>query len=291
MHDDIEIRKEEFLLHYKKIYSFLREKWDIKTLFLIKDILKRFLLSYDKSALTEMEEEIWSDIRTAIIAIEEVGLKQSTVLAILLLHPVSEGSYSIDKCKNSFGEETAIILKGFIKIREFSDKKTAVESENYIKLLLSIAEDIRVVFMMIAQHLRLMREAKSKTSEERLNLSIESTYLYAPLAHRLGLYTIKSELEDLSLKYTDRETYDFIARKLNETKRSRDRYIHEFIEPLKGRLDGSGFNYEIKGRTKSIFSIYNKLKKQKIEFENIYDLFAIRVILDAPEQEEKAQCW
>ena len=291
MHDDIEIRKEEFLLHYKKMYSFLREKWDIKTLFLIKDILKRFLLSYDKSALTEMEEEIWSDIRTAIIAIEEVGLKQSTVLAILLLHPVSEGSYTIDKCKNSFGEETAIILKGFIKIREFSDKKTAVESENYIKLLLSIAEDIRVVFMMIAQHLRLMREAKSKTSEERLNLSIESTYLYAPLAHRLGLYTIKSELEDLSLKYTDRETYDFIARKLNETKRSRDRYIHEFIEPLKGRLDGSGFNYEIKGRTKSIFSIYNKLKKQKIEFENIYDLFAIRVILDAPEQEEKAQCW
>ncbi len=291
MHDDIEIRKKEFVKHYKRIYSFLREKWDIKTLFIIKGILKNFLLSYDKSAVNEIGEEIWSDLRTAIVAIEEVGMKQSAILAIILLHPVSKGAYSIEKCKNLFGEETATILRGFIKISEFSDKKSAVESENYIKLLLSIAEDIRVVFMMIAQHLRLMREAKSSSAQEKLNLSVESKYLYAPLAHRLGLYAIKSELEDLSLKYTDRETYDYIARKLNETKRSRDRYIYEFIEPVKERLNGTGFNFEIKGRTKSIFSIYNKLKKQKIEFENIYDLFAIRVILDAPEEDEKAQCW
>lgn len=291
MHDDIEIRKKEFVKHYKRIYSFLREKWDIKTLFIIKGILKNFLLSYDKSAVNEIGEEIWSDLRTAVVAIEEVGMKQSAILAIILLHPVSKGAYSIEKCKNLFGEETATILRGFIKISEFSDKKSAVESENYIKLLLSIAEDIRVVFMMIAQHLRLMREAKSSSAQEKLNLSVESKYLYAPLAHRLGLYAIKSELEDLSLKYTDRETYDYIARKLNETKRSRDRYIYEFIEPVKERLNGTGFNFEIKGRTKSIFSIYNKLKKQKIEFENIYDLFAIRVILDAPEEDEKAQCW
>lgn len=291
MHDDIEIRKKEFVKHYKRIYSFLREKWDIKTLFIIKGISKNFLLSYDKSAVNEIGEEIWSDLRTAIVAIDEVGMKQSAILAIILLHPVSKGAYSIEKCKNLFGEETATILRGFIKISEFSDKKSAVESENYIKLLLSIAEDIRVVFMMIAQHLRLMREAKSSSAQEKLNLSVESKYLYAPLAHRLGLYAIKSELEDLSLKYTDRETYDYIARKLNETKRSRDRYIYEFIEPVKERLNGTGFNFEIKGRTKSIFSIYNKLKKQKIEFENIYDLFAIRVILDAPEEDEKAQCW
>ncbi len=291
MHNDIELRKEKVLLHYKRIYSFLREKWDIKTMFIIKGILKNFLTSYDKNELPNIKEELWSDIRTARIAVEEVGLKQSAVLAILLLHPVAEGAYTIDKCKNVFGEETATILRGLIKISEFSDKKTAVESENYIKLLLSIAEDIRVVFIMIAQHLRLMREAKLVKSNEKLNLSVESTYLYAPLAHRLGLYAIKSELEDLSLKYTDRDKYDFIARKLNETKHSRDSYIHEFIEPVKERLKSTGFNFEIKGRTKSIFSIYNKLKKQKIEFENIYDLFAIRVILDAPEEEEKAQCW
>ena len=125
---------------------------------------------------------------------------------------------------------------------------------------------------MIAQHLRLMREAKSTTVNERLNLSVESTYLYAPLAHRLGLYAIKSELEDLSLKYTDRETYDFIAKKLNETKRSRDRYISEFIDPVKERLKSTGFNYEIKGRTKSIFSIYNKLKNRKLSLR-IYTIF------------------
>jgi GTP pyrophosphokinase len=154
-----------------------------------------------------------------------------------------------------------------------------------------MAEDIRVVFIIIAQHLRQMREAKNLDNAARLALSVESTYLYAPLAHRMGLYSIKSELEDLSLKYTDRKTYDFIAHKLNETKRSRDRYIQEFIEPLKARLDQTGLKYEIKGRTKSIHSINNKLKKQQVEFEGIYDLFAIRIILDAPLEQEKAQCW
>lgn len=291
MHKDIEKGNEEFFIHHKKVYSFLREKWDTKTISILKNILRNFINSYDENKLAEIESEIWADIRTAVLAVDEMSLKQSSVMAILLIHPVSNGSYTIDKCRNTFGEETATILKGLIKLGEFSDKKTAVESENYIKLLLSIAEDIRVVFMMIAQHLRLMREAKLISASERLNLSVESTYLYAPLAHRLGFYAIKSELEDLSLKYTDRETYDFIAKKLNETKRSRDRYIQEFIEPVKQKLKYTGLDYEIKGRTKSIFSIYNKLKKQKIEFENIYDLFAIRVILDSPEEDEKAHCW
>ncbi len=144
---------------------------------------------------------------------------------------------------------------------------------------------------MIARQLQLMRFAKIADSQEKLDLSVESIYLYAPLAHRLGLYSIKSELEDLSLKYTDRETYDYIAQKLNETKRSRDKYIKEFIQPVKDRLDKTGLKYDIKGRTKSIHSINNKLKKQRIEFESIYDLFAIRVILDSPPEQEKAQCW
>ena len=183
------------------------------------------------------------------------------------------------------------ILHGLIKVNEFSDKKSAVESENYMKLLLSMAEDIRVVFIMIAQHLQQMRDAAFKDQSTRLALAVESSYLYAPLAHRLGLYTIKSELEDLSLKYTDRETYDYIAEKLNETKRSRDKYIQEFIKPVKERLDKTGLKYDIKGRTKSIYSINNKLKKQKVEFEDIYDLFAIRIILDSPPDQEKAQCW
>ena len=284
-------KRVEFLVHYKKIYSILRDEWNTKKTGLLKQILLNYIKSCEKDTQEDIKNELWADIRTTIVAIDEIGLKQSSVCAIMLIHPVSKGIYSVEKAKSDFGEDTSVILNGLLKISEFSDKKSAVESENYIKLLLSIAEDIRVVFIMIAQHLRMMREAKLTTGSQRLDLSVESTYLYAPLAHRLGFYTIKSELEDLSLKYTDRETYDFIAGKLNETKRSRDKYIAEFIEPVKQRLDNTGFKYDIKGRTKSINSIYNKLKKQRIEFENIYDLFAIRVILDAPVEQEKAQCW
>src|SRR5690554_503189 len=291
MNENQENKKVEFLVHYKKIYSILRDEWDMNKTGMLKQILKNFISACNTDDQENIKNEIWADIRTTIVAIDEIGLKHSSVCAIMLIHPVLKGVYSVEKAKSDFGEETSVILKGLLKVSEFSNKKTSVESENYIKLLLSIAEDIRVVFIMIAQHLRMMREAKFVSASESLNLSVESTYLYAPLAHRLGFYAIKSELEDLSLKYTDRETYDFIAKKLNETKRSRDRYIQEFIEPVKEKLKGAGFNYEIKGRTKSIFSIYNKLKKQKIEFENIYDLFAIRVILDTPEEDEKAQCW
>ncbi len=283
--------KTEFLVHYKRIYSILRDELDIKKTGLLKQILLNYINSCDIDTQEDVYNEIWADIRTIIVAIDEIGLRQASVCAILLIHPVSKGVYSVEKTKSQFGEETSTILKGLLKVSEFSNKKSSVESENYIRLLLSIAEDIRVVFIMIAQHLRKMREAKYATSPERLDLSVESTYLYAPLAHRLGFYTIKSELEDLSLKYTDRETYNFIAGKLNETKRSRDKYIQEFILPVNERLDKTGFEYDIKGRTKSINSIYNKLKKQKIEFENIYDLFAIRIILDAPLELEKAQCW
>lgn len=291
MNENQENKKVEFLVHYKKIYSILRDEWDMNKTGMLKQILKNFISACNTDDQENIKNEIWADIRTTIVAIDEIGLKHSSVCAIMLIHPVLKGVYSVEKAKSDFGEETTVILKGLLKVSEFSNKKTSVESENYIKLLLSIAEDIRVVFIIIAQHLRMMREAKNATNSIKLELSVESTYLYAPLAHRLGFYTIKSELEDLSLKYTDRETYDFIAGKLNETKRSRDKYIQEFIEPVNERLEKTGFKYDIKGRTKSISSIYNKLKKQKIEFESIYDLFAIRVILDAPVEQEKAQCW
>lgn len=286
-----DIRKKSFFINYRKLYSFLRETLSLEKVKQLKHILQNYLESFNTETRSEIEEQLWSDLRTAITAVEEIGLKQSSACAILLIQPVSKGIYSLEETAKSFGEDTTVILRGLIKISVFSEKKSAVESENYIKLLLSIAEDLRVVFIMIAQHLRMMREAKSVSGSEKLDLSVESKYLYAPLAHRLGFYTIKSELEDLSLKYTDRETYDYIAGKLNETKRSRDKYIQEFIEPVKERLDKTGLKYDIKGRTKSISSIYNKLKKQKVEFENIYDLFAIRVILDSPVELEKAQCW
>ncbi|WP_298649755.1 HD domain-containing protein [uncultured Proteiniphilum sp.] len=285
------IDRSEFFRLYGKLYSFLRQEWDRRKMSGLKELLRRSFKKAEGQPDSKTLYYLALVMRTAVIIIDEIGLKQPAVCAVLLFHSAVDGDYSPDEIRRLFGNEVENILTGLKRVNQFSDKRTAVESENYIKLLLSIAEDIRVVFIMIAQHLQLMRDAKETASSYKLDLSVQSTYLYAPLAHRLGLYTIKSELEDLSLKYTDRERYDFIAGKLNETKRSRDRYISEFITPVKERLDKTGLKYDIKGRTKSIYSIHNKLKKQKIEFESIYDLFAIRVILDAPADQEKAQCW
>ncbi|MDD2246042.1 MAG: TGS domain-containing protein [Proteiniphilum sp.] len=291
MQDISLIEREDFLQHYRKLYTFFREVWSMDKTSRLKEILYRSFMKSQEEDGSVAIYDLLSQMRTAVIIIDEIGLKQSTVSAVLLFHPFLKKHISPSETELYFGADVEAILRGLKKVNQFSDKKSAVESENYIKLLLSFAEDIRVVLIMIARQLQLMRFAKIVGSQEKLDLSVESIYLYAPLAHRLGLYSIKSELEDLSLKYTDRETYDYIAQKLNETKRSRDKYIKEFIQPVKDRLDKTGLKYDIKGRTKSIHSINNKLKKQRIEFESIYDLFAIRVILDSPPEQEKAQCW
>lgn len=285
------IHTNDYVLLHRKLYDLFRQKWSMQQTRLLKKLLKDSLLK----SVDEDPESLWYnlifDMKTAVILVDEIGLKQAVVCAVLMFRPLLKDQVTIDEIRRNFGDEVAIILRGWKKVNDLTEKKSRVESENYIKLLLSIAEDIRVVFILLAEQLLLMRDAKKSTPEDRLNLSVESTYLYAPLAHRLGLYTIKSELEDLSLKYTDRETYDLIAQKLNESKRSRDKYIEEFIDPLKERLDKTNLKYDIKGRTKSIHSINNKLKKQRIEFDNIYDLFAIRIILDSPSEMEKAHCW
>lgn len=291
MNDLFNNNKHEFFNLYKKLYLFLRTTWNIektnKLRRIITDSIKQSFDDGDKNA----QEQFILSLKTVVIIIEEIGLKQSSVAATLLFNPVYFNYYSVENTKKDFGDDEALILDGLLRVNMFNDKKSAIEQENYMKLMLSTAEDARVVFIMIAQHLQKMRNAKSMDNATRLSLSVESTYLYAPLSHRLGLYTVKSELEDLSLKYTDRDTYDYIASKLNQTKRSRDSYINEFVTPLKERLDKTGLKYDIKGRTKSIHSINNKLKKQKVEFEDIYDLFAIRIILDSPLDLEKTQCW
>jgi GTP pyrophosphokinase len=231
------------------------------------------------------------NLQTALIVSEEIGLKGTALMAVLLSQPVMDGHYTIEYIAKTFGQDVASIIRGLIKTQELYVKNAAIETENFRKLLLSFAEDVRVILIMIADRLYLMRAAKSLKEEHLLPISAEASFLYAPLSHRLGLYKIKSELEDLSLKFQDREMYDFIARKINETKRSRDTYIAEFIAPIEARLKDMNLNFDIKGRTKSIHSIRNKLLKQKIEFENIYDLFAIRVVLNTPVEKEKAECW
>ncbi|MDR0428314.1 MAG: RelA/SpoT family protein [Dysgonamonadaceae bacterium] len=232
------------------------------------------------------------NIHTALIVADEIGLKRSSVLAVLLSQLVIGKHCEVSQIAKDFGAETADIIRRLVKIDELYGKNAVIENDNFRSLLVSFAEDVRVILILIADRLYLMRTAKCILNESfRLQIAVEASYLYAPLSHKLGLYKIKSELEDLSFKIRDREQYDFIKNKLNETKRSRDKYIAEFIAPLEERLNKSGLNFDIKGRTKSIHSINNKLLKQKIEFEKIYDLFAIRIVLDTSFEKEKAECW
>ncbi|MCC8172300.1 MAG: TGS domain-containing protein, partial [Parabacteroides sp.] len=218
--------------------------------------------------------------------------KPPSVIALVLYRQVLKQTLSLEEVEKVFYPDVTLIIRRLLKTSELYARNTAVTSENFSHLLFSFAEDVRVILLMIADRLCLLRLGKRFVSDDdRLKLATEVSFLYAPLAHRLGLYKIKSEMEDLSLKYTDRTTFDFIKRKLNETKRSRDAYIAEFIAPIEKQLAQEGFRFEIKGRTKSIHSIWNKLKKQNIEFENIYDLFAIRIVLDTPVNKERSDCW
>lgn len=234
------------------------------------------------------------DMQTAVIVSDEIGMKGSCLIGIMLHEIVKSHILTIEEVKTEYGEDVASIIRGLVKTNELYSKSPAIESENFRNLLLTFAEDMRVILIMIADRVNVMRQIKDAPNEEdRLKTANEAAYLYAPLAHKLGLYKLKSELEDLSLKYTQHDTYYYIKEKLNETKASRDRYIAAFIEPIKKKVEATGLKFEIKGRTKSIHSIWNKIQKQKTTFEGIYDLFAIRIIIDsAPDPaKEKLDCW
>ena len=231
-------------------------------------------------------------LQTAEIATHEIGLKRDGAIAVLLYNCVQHDMMGLDNIKNDFGLSVANIINGLIKVQSLYRKNPVVESENFRNLLLSFAEDMRVILIMIADRVNLMRQIKhTANTEAQRQVSEEASYLYAPLAHKLGLYKLKSELEDLSLKYLERDAYYMIKEKLNATKRSRDAYIDKFIKPIQQKLEEAGLHFHMKGRTKSIHSIWQKMKKQKCGFEGIYDLFAIRIIIDAPLKLEKMQCW
>ena len=231
-------------------------------------------------------------LQTAQIAVEEIGLKRDGVLAILLYAGTNADAKDSEGIREIFGDNVAKIIHGLCKIQELYTKSPVIESENFRNLLLSFAEDMRVILIMIADRVNLMRQIRDvENVDAKTNVSEEASYLYAPLAHKLGLYKLKSELEDLSLKYLEHDAYYMIKDKLNATKKSRDAYIERFIAPIDKKLREVGFKFHMKGRTKSIHSIWQKMKKQQCGFEGIYDLFAIRIILDSPLEEEKVQCW
>ncbi len=241
--------------------------------------------------------------QTAVIAVTEIGLKRDGVIAILLYNNVLSGITTPEDVRKKCGEGVAAIINGLVRIQDLYKKNPVIETENFRNLLLSFAEDMRVILIMIADRLNLMRQIRDvPDGEAKRRVSEEASYLYAPLAHKLGLYKLKSELEDLSLKYLEHDAYYMIKEKLNATKRSRDTYIEKFIGPIDKKLKEAGLHFHMKGRTKSIHSIWQKMKKQKCGFEGIYDLFAIRIIIESEEtkergseganiQREKMLCW
>ena len=238
------------------------------------------------------EEKKRMAAQTAEILEEEIGLKGEAIEAVYLIPEIEAGHTTIEAVEADHGPQVARILHGLNRIQQLYLKNPVIESENFRNLLLSFAEDMRVILIMIADRVNLMRQIRdTKNVEAKLEVSQEAAYLYAPLAHKLGLYKLKSELEDLSLKYMEHDAYYMIREKLNETKASRDAYIAAFIKPVEEKVKAAGINCHIKGRTKSIHSIWEKMKKQKCGFEGIYDLFAIRIIIDCPEEKEKMQCW
>ena len=230
--------------------------------------------------------------QTAELELEEIGMKRECVLAIMLYNSIISGNLSIERTEQLFGKSVAQIIHGLVRIHELYTKTPVIESENFRNLLLSFAEDMRVILIMITDRVNLMRQIRdTDNTEAKLRVAEEASYLYAPLAHKLGLYKLKSELEDLSLKYLEHDAYYMIKEKLNATKRSRDAYIEKFITPIDEKLKQLGIKCHIKGRTKSIHSIWQKMKKQQCGFEGIYDLFAIRIIIDSPYDQEKMLCW
>lgn len=277
--------KIEFIQQYKDFYS-----QEVK---LLSADIKKQLKSDLQGALSDgiiTSEKIMKMMRVASIAHREIQLRHYTIEAVLL-YPLLNKKISTDHIRNRYSDTTAEIVEGLAKVQALYDKHVSVESENFRKLLLSLVGDVRVIMIIIIDRLDTMRHLSQLPKEEQQEIAREVSYLYAPLAHRMGLYGIKTELEDLSLKYTSYDIYKEIARKLNETKKSRDAYIKKFIEPVSKRLKENNLKFEIKGRTKSIYSIWNKMRKQQVPFEKVYDLFAIRVIIDCDESEEKAACW
>ena len=238
------------------------------------------------------EEKKRMAAQTAEILEEEIGLKGDAIQAVYLIPEIEEGRLTTEQVREEYGEQVSLILHGLNRIQQLYQKNPVIESENFRNLLLSFAEDMRVILIMIADRVNLMRQIRdTENLEAKMEVSQEAAYLYAPLAHKLGLYKLKSELEDLSLKYMEPDAYYMIKDKLNETKASRDAYIAAFIKPVEEKVKAAGIKCHIKGRTKSIHSIWQKMKKQKCGFEGIYDLFAIRIIIDCEEDKEKMQCW
>lgn len=258
---------------------------------IIRKALDEAITHYQNETLPNEEPFILHLLEVARIVVEEIGMATKSVLASLLYDLVRREKLSLDYVKKEYGEKVSEIVEGLLKIFDIKTSETKFQPENFRKLLLTLSNDIRVILIRLAILLDEMRRMNYMPKDHQIKTSVQTFSLYAPLAHRLGLYSMKSELEDLSMKYTEGETYRSIVKKLQNTTARRNRFIKKFAEPIKKELEKKGFKYEIKGRTKSVYSIWRKMEEQGVPFEQVYDIFAIRIILDTPPHTEKSDCW
>ncbi|WP_034256772.1 RelA/SpoT family protein [Adhaeribacter aquaticus] len=288
---DPEVERKEILQHYRRLLRHAKPFLKGNDAKIIKKAFNTSLEAHKDMRRKSGEPYILHPLAVAQIAVEEIGLGTTSIVAALLHDVVEDTEIEITEIERDFGLKVARIIEGLTKISGVFDYGTSQQAENFRKMLLTLSDDVRVILIKLADRLHNMRTLGSMPRDKQLKIASETMYLYAPLAHRLGLYAIKSELEDLYLKYTDTDTYRELSYKIRQTKSSRTKFIKDFTHPIEEELKKQGFKFEIKGRPKSIYSILKKLKKQNIPFEEVYDLFAIRIILDVPHEIEKAACW
>src|SRR6201746_134224 len=288
---DLEGEKNEILKRYGALLRACKSTLEKGDKRMIRKAFDMALESHAAMRRKSGEPYIYHPIAVAQIAAEEIGLGTTSIVCALLHDWVEDTNMSLDDIEREFGKKVAKIIDGLTKISGVFDTNSSLQAENFRKMLLTLADDVRAILIKLADRLHNMRTMEFMPRDKQLKLSSETVYLYAPLAHRLGLYTIKSELEDLSMKYMERETYSFIKKKLNEKKAEREKFIRDFIGPVQKIIEGQGLESDLFGRPKSIHSIWNKMKKKAIPFEEVYDLFAIRIILDSTPESEKADCW
>jgi guanosine-3',5'-bis(diphosphate) 3'-pyrophosphohydrolase len=289
--ESLELEKKVILKEYRRLLRSLKKNVSARDKAQIRKAFELAAESHNDMRRKSGEPYVLHPIEVARIVSEEMGLDPTSIVCALLHDVVEDTEITLEEIEMTFNKEVAKIVDGLTKIAGIFDLNSSIQAENFRKLLLTLNDDIRVILIKLADRLHNMRTLESLNREKQLKIASETMFLYAPLAHRMGLYSTKTELEDLSLKYTEPDLYKEIAEKLQEKKKERTKFIADFIRPLKEELEKRGFNFEIYGRPKSIYSIYNKIKFKGVPFEEIYDLFAIRIILKSAPDKEKSDCW
>ncbi len=286
-----EDEKKEIIRQYRALLRVLKTKLKPGDKELLRTAFEMSAEAHKTMRRKSGEPYILHPLAVAKICVEEIGLGIRSTICALLHDTVEDTDISLADIQREFGPEIVKIVDGLTKISTVMDANSSQQAENFKKILLTLTDDPRVILIKLADRLHNMRTMDSMKREKQLKISSETVYVYAPLAHRMGLYNIKTEMEDLAMKYMEPDTYRYIAQKLQDTKRERSRYINDFIRPIKDKLEKTGFDFEIYGRPKSIHSIWSKIKKKGVSFEEVYDLFAIRILVNSTPEKEKEDCW